>query len=161
MLGNHTNWGDSGAGRGCYDRKSRCNASVSALKKALLVFGVVLLVSAACIGSARATTTTVYVTSGDDDAHEDGFGIDSTDIYVTVARGVSSYSSAGFRFNSIGVPKGAKINSATFYANSNYSLSDLYCNIYCSAPGSPDTRLLFTRPVVKGPRTRLAEPAEG
>jgi hypothetical protein len=31
----------------------------------------------------------------------------------------------------------------------------------CSAPGSPDTRLLFTRPVVKGPRTRLAEPAEG
>ena len=133
MSGNHTSWGGAGAGRGCYNQKSRCNASVSALKKALLVFGMVLLVSAACIGSAKATTTTVYVTSGNDDAHENGFGIDSTDDYVTVARGESSYSSAGFRFNSISVPKGAKINSATFYAYSKSTVNDPYCNIYAEA----------------------------
>ena len=152
MLGNHTNWGDSGAGRGCYNRKSRCNALVSALKNALLAFGVVLLVSAACIGSAKATTTTVYVTSGDDDAHEDGFGIDSTDIYVTVARGESSYSSAGFRLASIGVPKGAKINSATFYAYSNYSLNDPYCNIYAEATDSSYNFVDYPT-VISRPRT--------
>jgi hypothetical protein len=106
---------------------------VSTLKNALLVFGVALLVSAACIGSAKATTTTLSVADGMDDAYHNCFGtFDNSSTTVTVARGVSNYSSAGFRFNNTIVPKGATINSATFYVKSAVS-GNLYCQIHAEA----------------------------
>ena len=136
--GNHPNWGDSGVGRGCYNQKSRCNALVSALKKALLVFGVVLLVSAACIGSAKATTTTFYVASVYDDAQEVGYGTgsdiwDNSGGFVEVDRrsATSTRVSSGFRFSGITIPKGSTINSATFKPYLSTAVNDdLWCRIY-------------------------------
>ena len=133
--GNHANWGDSGAGRGCYNLKSRCNALVSTLKKTLRVFGVALLVSAACFGSAKATSTKVFVTSGDGRRYEDCFGIENTDDSWRSPGGKSATPPPAFGSISIGVPKGAKINSATFSANSTDGGSDLYCQIYAEATG--------------------------
>ena len=134
---NRTLCGDSGAGRECYTQKSRHNDLMSALKKACLAFGVALLVSAACMGSAQAATTTVYITDGMDDAYHNNFGtFSNSDSYVYVYRGVPNHSSGGFRFNSISIPKGATINSATFYVYSQSAGNDLYCRVYGEAADS-------------------------
>ena len=102
------------------------------------MFGVVLLVSAACIGSAKATTTTFYVASIYDDAQEVGYGTgsdiwDNSGGFVEVDRrsSTSTRVSSGFRFSGITVPKGSTINSATFKPYMATAVNDdLYCNIY-------------------------------
>ena len=96
----------------------------------------VLLVSAACIGSAKATSTQFFVANGMDDAYEDYFGtFENNSVTVKVAMGEINNSSAGFRFINNIIPKGAKINSATFSVRSTVAGNDLYCQIHAEATG--------------------------
>ena len=159
MSGNHTpSWGDSGAGRGCNNQKSRIDTlpginipgvkmetshkyrHITTLRsgflRRLVVLATCLLLLLGLAASGSATVVTLTVQLDEDDAFETGYGPadwdNSSDPYLRVLQYNSgSEKNVGVRFSGVTVPQGSTINSATFKPYmANHTNDYLYCKIY-------------------------------